>query len=430
MRLGEGAIMRATSALGVVGIGRGLLGPLRRGIGAGLLLASFATVSAQATPSFMGLGRLPGGSLSNALAISGDGSTVVGEANTGSGFRSFRWTAAGGMVALDDLVVGFSSVAFATSFDGSVVVGRANTPGGRQAYRWTPDEGTVELGDFAGGALDSTAQSVSADGSVVVGVGTSASGQTAFRWTDAGGIVSLGDLAGGALSSWAYGVSADGSVVAGLGTTAVGLQAFRWTSSGGMVGIGDLPGGSVHSFADGISADGSVVVGLSQSRPVGGEAFRWSAEAGMIGLGNPSCGFDSIANAASSDGSVVVGRGCQGDAFIWDATNGMRKLDVVLTDLGLDLTDWTLLDGLGISDDGRVIVGRGINPNNRFEGWIAVIPEPSTGLLVGAGLGALAMIRGKSRADGGGSREVPWGEQGRVAHRLEDADGIDGAASP
>ena len=65
--------------------------------------------------------------------------------------------------------------------------------------------------------------------------------------------------------------------------------------------------------------------------------------------------------------------------------------------MGLDLTGWTLREATGISDDGLTIVGYGDNPNGFMEGWIAVIPEPSSGLLVGAGLVALAALQRRRR---------------------------------
>jgi hypothetical protein len=80
-----------------------------------------------------------------------------------------------------------------------------------------------------------------------------------------------------------------------------------------------------------------------------------------------------------------------GEAFIWDADNGMRSLQDVLTgDFGLDLTGWTLEKARGISDDGTVIVGWGSGPNGR-EAWRAVIPEPSTLVLAAFGLLSLAV---------------------------------------
>ena len=81
------------------------------------------------------------------------------------------------------------------------------------------------------------------------------------------------------------------------------------------------------------------------------------------------------------------------EAFVWDATNGMRELDQVLSDLGLDLTGWTLTQALSVSVDGQTIVGFGTNPSGFTEAWVAVIPEPSTGLLLMTSLISLAMCR-------------------------------------
>ena len=80
-------------------------------------------------------------------------------------------------------------------------------------------------------------------------------------------------------------------------------------------------------------------------------------------------------------------------AFVWDSTHGMRELDQVLIDLGADLTGWKLFDARDISDDGLTIVGYGTNPSGFNEAWIATIPEPSTGLLLMAGLLGLGSYR-------------------------------------
>jgi probable HAF family extracellular repeat protein len=238
------------------------------------------------------------------------------------------------------------------------------------------------LGDLPGGEFYSSAWDVSADGSVVVGYSYSASGWEAFRWTAGGGMVGLGWLPGGHLISRAYGVSADGSVVVGtnhLLTSGWLSQAFRWTQAGGMVGLGDLPGGANQSLANSVSADGSVVVGNGRSA-VSMEPFRWTSGGGMVGLGRLPGGKSCLALGASADGSVVVGWGDSAsgafEAFIWDATNGMRSLhDVLVDDYGLDLTGWTVRRAQDASTDGSVLVGFGINPDGNTEAWIAVIPK-------------------------------------------------------
>ena len=51
-------------------------------------------------------------------------------------------------------------------------------------------------------------------------------------------------------------------------------------------------------------------------------------------------------------------------------------------------------------DDGLTIVGAGVNPNGDNEGWIAVIPEPSTGLLLWLSLAILG-ARSKIHAGNG-----------------------------
>ena len=79
-------------------------------------------------------------------------------------------------------------------------------------------------------------------------------------------------------------------------------------------------------------------------------------------------------------------------AYIWDQSNGMRQLDLLLPALGVDLTGWSLTDARGVSADGRTIVGFGVNPDSQVEAWIAVIPEPDTALTLGLGLAALAGI--------------------------------------
>jgi hypothetical protein len=66
--------------------------------------------------------------------------------------------------------------------------------------------------------------------------------------------------------------------------------------------------------------------------------------------------------------------------YLWDATNGWRDLrGMLVIDLGLDLTGWTLNSGRSISADGLTIVGDGLNPSGLSESWITTIPEPSTG---------------------------------------------------
>jgi probable HAF family extracellular repeat protein len=216
-------------------------------------------------------------------------------------------------------------------------------------------------------------------------------------------MVGLGSLPG-LNESFAGGVSADGSVIVGTAhTNAAFLAAFRWTEDDGLIGLGNLPG-DIQSHAEAVSGDGSVVGGSSQGPIEPGfnpsQAFRWSEEEGIVGLGlgNLPGRRTSHVDALSADGSIIVG-GIIGDqigqhgsvAFVWDAHRGIRLLqEVLVDDYGLDLMGWTLSGASGISADGRTIVGSGYNPDGQFEGWIAVLPEPSIGGLLALGIAGLA----------------------------------------
>jgi probable HAF family extracellular repeat protein len=344
----------------------------------------FAAVHKGVEATFTPLGDLPGGSFeSYASGVSADGSVVVGESRSASGFEAFRWTRADGMIGLGDLPGGiYESEANDISADGSVIVGFSSSASGEEAFRWTSNGGMVRLGDLPGGLFQSDAHGVSADGAIVVGIGNSASGLEAFRWTAGGGMVGLGDLPGGIFQSTGEGISANGSVIVGVGNldleSFLGVEAYRWTTGGGMVGLGDLPGGTFASAAYRVSADGSVVVGEGRSAS-GSEGFRWTASGGMVGLGDlPGGPFESIAWDVSADGSVVVGVGnldlesFLGEAFRWTSDDGMQNLRELLIASGAtELTGWTLTHAQAVSADGHTIVGWGINPLGQSEAWLA-----------------------------------------------------------
>lgn len=331
-----------------------------------------------------------------ATGVSADGSVVVGVAGLGSGFpNAFRWTAQAGPVDLGTLdlagVQGWS-IGGGVSGDGAVVVGQARSGASSSSgFRWTAQSGMVAI-PGEGGALEA-----SFDGSVVVGRQDFPSNDNqAYRWTADSGVVLLGDLPGGDLESLASDVSDDGSVVVGFSVSDSGIEAFRWTANTGMVGLGDLPGGRFDSEARAISADGSVIVGFgaTEASGFGEEAFRWTQETGMVSLGDlPGGDFESLALDVSADGSVVVGssRSDAGEeATIWDQTHGLRSLTEVLTQAGVDLGGWRLLDARGVSADGRTIIGRATDINSQVVAWVAVIPEPGTlGTLAPVGLACL-----------------------------------------
>jgi uncharacterized membrane protein len=185
-------------------------------------------------------------------------------------------------------------------------------------------------------------------------------------------------------------------VIFGAGDNTNSLtEAFRWTSSTGYTLLGFLPG-TENSSSNAASSNGSVIVGNS-----GGEPFRWTAASGMVNLGVLSGYGSAEANGVSGDGSLVVGSAQAGSseaAFIWTSSTGTMPLQEYLsqTGLGSELAGWQLEDA-NVSSNGESFCGVGIDPSGNSEAWVATIPEPSTIALLLAGAiivgGRLVWIR-------------------------------------
>jgi probable HAF family extracellular repeat protein len=266
----------------------------------------------------------------SANAISPGGKIIVGSSeDLGRGSEGFAWTPENGMVGLGGLQ-GISSVPSAISSGSGLIVGISETTEGVKPFRLTFGEGMQPLPRVPRG-LQAEVYGVSSDGSVVVGrawlTGSQRTRGWASRWTEPEGFVNLessrdDDYYAG---STAAAVSADGRIVVGDNVFGGRRQAFRWTKDGGMVALGILPG-EKYSEALAVSADGRVVVGQSGSRP-----------------------------------------------FIWDERHGMRDLRKALESdygLGEGLSGWQLNALNGMSADGTVLVGRGVNPSGGPEGWV------------------------------------------------------------
>lgn len=348
-----------------------------------LLAVTPAVALAQAT--FTPLGDLPGPAFaSRALAVSADGTVVVGggDAPSLSASEAARWTAATGWVGLGDLPGGaFLSVATDVSGDGNVICGNGTTeawvPFVRQeAFVWTAGGGMLGIGGLVT-PTNSRAYAISDDGTTIVGVSTTDAGSEAFRWTQATGMLSLGDLPGGAVHSRAESVSADGSVVVGFASTSSGFVAFRWTAASGMVPLGFAPG-DTSSQAHHVSPDGRIVVGTSDG-PNSFQTLRWSAASGAVGLGSTPGGSlpGNSATACDAAGGVIVGDASWNNVsqgLLWTPELGVVSLTATLISNGAPQSAGWSLSAQDISDDGRIVVGGGTNPNGQSEAWIATLP--------------------------------------------------------
>ena len=125
-------------------------------------------------------------------------------------------------------------------------------------------------------------------------------------------------------------------------------------------GLGQMPGAmrGAGTFATELSGDGSTIVGYAWVCPSGPptctssgktEAFRWTAAGKYQLLGDLGSSVGSVASAANSDGSVVVGNAPKGQssfgAFRWTAAHGIVALPA------------TMLFGNSVTPDGAMVVG-------------------------------------------------------------------------
>jgi probable HAF family extracellular repeat protein len=202
--------------------------------------------------------------------------------------------------------------------------------------------------------------SMSDDGSVVVGFAGSASSDHAFRWTRGvgGGVLQdLGTLPGGQIA-YANGLTRDGAMAVGWSDHLGVFHAVTWTAGGAAQA---LPWPEVDSGAQAASPDGSVVVGF------GVEAFDRSVAVAWVRAGNSWTAQDlgrlagdtaAGATGVSGDASIIVGNSFSdlSHAFRWTAARGMAPLAPVTP--GDETGVWA------VSRDGSVIVG--------MSGYVAV----------------------------------------------------------
>src|SRR4051812_25358384 len=166
---------------------------MRGTFGAGACVVLAMVTGPVSAAAFRGLG-LPSGLApsSQASGVSADGSTVAVTTATATSHQAARWTVDGGLVGLGTLPFpgGGVSDAYGISGDGKTIVGASLSTPGTQAMRHV--SGSMRgLGDFPGGAFTSLARTANADGSVIVGFGfPAAPSAVAARWVS-GSIQSL-----------------------------------------------------------------------------------------------------------------------------------------------------------------------------------------------------------------------------------------------
>lgn len=371
---------------------------------AALVLATIIpSQHAHAAVSFTPLGYPEGyGSphLTEAFAVSDDGQTVVGRFNPYNEEYAITWTREDGMVILGP------GKAYGVSEDGSIVVGVATqtptqlsggTPGiwangelrpampvdesGEPLTRIIPAQRPGDVDRVVPVVIYGVYTALSTQTGVAVGYQEYPRGYDGeIRGTiESGQVVMHED---GNRLRIANDVTPDGSVIVGMSTEG---NAARRTETGIEELVNQDFERVIRSEALGVNADGSVVVGyvLSGGGSIRHIAFRWTQATGMVSLGTHPDLYSSVARAVSADGSVVVGgrdwgyeSTLSGGGFVWTEKDGFQLIEDILTDNGIDMSDWSGLYLYDITPDGKTVVGTGYGPNG-IEGFIATIPEPA-----------------------------------------------------
>ncbi len=157
----------------------------------------------------------------------------------------------------------------------------------------------------------------------------------------------------------------------------------RWdTASNTFEQLVQIPGTADDPdfFVSAATPDGSVIVGETFSPE--GFGFRWTPTEGLSIYDAPIA-QRLRPRAITDDGLTIVGEQRLGpnqfQAVIADDTDFEPLIDMLLRDypiLAPDLAGWTLTEATGISGDGSIISGYGIDSSGIERGWVVVVPAP------------------------------------------------------
>jgi hypothetical protein len=369
----------------------------------------FAPSFAGAQIKFHGIGDLPGGAVfSQVRAATKAGGKIIAVGNSSrnpgssdqAGDTAVRWTLAGGLVALPNLVVNDTSVRFVTASaitpDGKTIASRAHAmaTGNTVGAVLVTNEGTTNtyLGTLLGTVSYSAANAISDNSSVVYGFSrySSANGDfQAFRWTTATGMVAIPFLHPGDNGNFPGPgcCSADGNVMVGSSNNldsglnvdfSAGNQAFRYVHGTGVTALSFLPGGT-WNYAVALTPRGDIALGVGDSAAApNGEVMLWNARNNKTTpLGTPDVSLipDNFGGLTADAGVVVENFSDASYVYTSFVRNrhGWFAFQPALQAAGVDLTGWVLSEIYGVSRDGTLVFGQGIHNGNN-EGWVAEVP--------------------------------------------------------
>lgn len=345
--------------------------------GAGLAVALMTVSPAFSAGAFYRIGDLPGAAfLSTITDLSGDGRYVTGISATDSSHSEsigtvFRWSLAGGMENLEQESVGdqFGIIrGVSISRSGDLISGNGMLGSG---FRLSIG-GTVRN---LGNAL--LVGDMTPSGSHIVGVSREEHERVVRYRASNNYVVEYLDVFPESIFQYATGVSDDGATMSIYVETEGIASTYLWRDGQTPTLLRSV---SFSQFARGhsfeVSSNGNMVIGYD---------WMWTTSGGLRELA-------SIIEprSISPDGTIVLGS-LQNRAKILNAAGQVQDVATLLGQRGIVFPGWHLTDIVAMSDDGTVWAGNGINPQGFQEGWVAVIPEPTSAAL--SVLGLIALIR-------------------------------------
>lgn len=390
---------------------------------AAIVLLGSAGLAFGITPAFEILQSVPGleGAGQSVFDISADGRFATGV----GGGTVFRWERGVGVTPISATNWQHTFTA-GISADGSRIVSTvdADNDGFFNAAYWETSTGAwteTSMYQAYTGPEDiegSVGFDVSGDGNTIVGLGWLPTYRAEAVSYDIAGAAWTGLGHPPTASSRASGVNADGTLIGGWieSETTGSRRATLWDN--GVATTITPDDGSVGEF-NSVSSNGRYVVGYS-TNPDPSQNF---ANAGLIydtltgdtqyipGIDLTFFGTTELNFTDVADNGVAVG--IDGNAFfgfqrgaISIPGDGLMWVRDYLVSVGLDMDtllnydpmtgfdEWHILTADAISADGTTMGGQMINwTTYETRGWIATIPAPSTGLLLGAGATLLTRRR-------------------------------------
>jgi probable HAF family extracellular repeat protein len=350
--------------------------------------------------------------LSGVADISRDGSTAVGTWEGGM----FRWTKASGF----ELIGGSPySPSPGISEDGQTIVGEVTDT---TTFGYPIDVAAVWQGGQSWAPIDLVPGNEPCDASLISAWDASNGGKvvglswrdcvetSAYQWTPATGTQELGFLADSDFgSSRANTLSADGSIVIGWDRNWFGYwRGVRWDNGVESLIELDTPQicdsdpaspfyeQSYVGTAYGINNDGSAIVGEGYPvqrefdfgdgtviRYCEGGAWIWTASEGVRSLGEfPDPSYTTAyANDVSDDAAVVVGGAYGFGPFgpppapmIWTEATGQLNFQEFLAAQGTWAPGWTVTGAGAVSGDAETIAGNAATPYG-LQGYVVDIPK-------------------------------------------------------